>query len=119
MNKEIYYYNRKYPEYKITKISVNSEEHTIGKDYDYLSGIYANYDISCLAPIANEHFISLYSPYEDDEIYIHETTFKSELAFSYNLELLNQWRNDDIEHNIIQLKIRLKQLKEEKGDSNE
>lgn len=116
MNKEIFYYNRKYPEYEITKINVNSEEHIVGKDYKYLNGIYVNYDISCLVPSENEYFISLYSPYEDDDIYIYETTFKSELAFSYNLELLNQWRNSDIEHSINQLEKRLKQLK---GDSNE
>ena len=36
-----------------------------------ISGIYTNYDISCLMPSENEYYISLYNPYEDEEILIH------------------------------------------------
>jgi hypothetical protein len=58
-----------------------------------------------------EHFISLCSPYEDKEVYIHENTLRNELAFSYDKELLNNWRNDDIERTIYFLEKRLAKLK--------
>ena len=57
MSKEIYFYNRKYPEYEIIKIIVNDEELIISKDYKKISGIYTNYDISCLMPSENEYYI--------------------------------------------------------------
>ena len=53
MNKEMYFYNRKYPEHEIIKIIVNDEELIISKDYKRISGIYTNYDISCLMPSEN------------------------------------------------------------------
>lgn len=116
MNKKIYYYNRKYPEFDIKEITVNDEELLVRKDWQGLNGIIANYDICCMKPSEEEYFISLYSPYEDKEIYIHDTTLKSELAFSYNKELLQQWRNEDIECTIHKLEKRLKELKEGKSD---
>lgn len=116
MNKEMYFYNRKFPEREITKIIVNSEELLVWKDCKQLSGIYTNYYIACLMPSENEYYISLYSPYEDEEIYVHDNTFGHELIFSYNQELINEWRNEDIELEIHKLEKRLKELK---GDSNE
>lgn len=112
MNKEMYFYNRKYPEHEITKIIVNDAELIISKAYKRISGIYTNYDISCLMPSENEHYISLYNPYEDEEILIHENTFCNELAFSYNFDLINEWRNEDIKSEIHKLEKRLKALKD-------
>ncbi len=112
MKKVIYYYNRKYPEYDIEKIQVNDEEYLVRKDWKSLSGILANYDISCMLPSEDEHFISLYCPYEDKEMYIHDTTLGNELAFSYNKKLITQWRNEDIEYTIHKLEKRLNNLKE-------
>ena len=57
MNKEMYFYNRKYPEHKIEKIIVNSEELLVWKDYQQISGVYTNYDISCYMPSENEYYI--------------------------------------------------------------
>lgn len=112
MNKEMYFYNRKYPEHEITKIIVNSEELLVWKDYQIINAIYTNYDISCLMPSEIEHYISLYQPYEDEEIYIHENTFHNELVFCYNFNLINEWRNEDIKLEIHKLEKRLKQLKD-------
>ena len=111
MNKEIYFYNRKYPEHEIIKIIVNDEELIISKDYKRISGIYTNYDISCLMPSENEYYISLYNPYEDEEILIHENTFHNELVFCYNFDLINEWRNEDIKLEIHKLEKKLKELK--------
>lgn len=116
MKKIIYYYNRKYPEYDIEKIPVNYEEYLVGKEYKILHGIYANYDINYNCIRNQEYFISLYSPYEDKEIYSHDNSFGNELVFSYNKELIKQWRNEDIELLIHTLEKRLKCLK---GESNE
>jgi hypothetical protein len=113
MNKEMYFYNRKFPEYEITKIIVNSEELLVWKDYQEINGIYTNYDISCLIPSDTEHYISLYKPYEDDEIYVHENTFRNELIFSYNKELINEWRNEDIKLQIHKLEKRINILESE------
>ena len=117
MNKEMYFYNRKYPEHEIIKIIVNDEELIISKDYKRISGIYTNYDISCLMPSENEYYISLYNPYEDEEILIHENTFHNELVFCYNFDLINEWRIDDIKLEIHKLEKRLKALKD--SDINE
>ena len=117
MNKEMYFYNRKYPEHEIIKIIVNDEELIISKDYKRICGIYTNYDISCLMPSENEYYISLYNPYEDKEIFIHENTFHNELAFCYNFDLINEWRNGDIKFEIHKLEKRLKALKD--SDINE
>jgi uncharacterized lipoprotein YddW (UPF0748 family) len=114
MNKKIYYYNRKYPEFDIKEIIVNDEELLVRKDWQSLNGIISNYDICCMKPSEEEYFISLYSPYEDKEIYIHDTTIGNELAFSYNKKLLQQWRNEDIEYTIHKLTKRIKALKEGK-----
>lgn len=111
MKKIIYYYNRKYPEYDIEKIPVNDEEYLVRKGWKALNGIIANYDICCGQLSETENFISLYCPYEDKEMYIHDTTLGNELAFSYNKELITQWRNEDIEYTIHKLKKRLKKLK--------
>lgn len=116
MNKEMYFYNRKFPEYEITKIIVNSEELLVWKEYQQISAIHTNYDISCLIPSETEHYISLYQPYDDEEIYVHDNTFGNELIFSYNKELINEWRNEDIKTQINRLEERLKKLK---GGSNE
>lgn len=114
MNKEMYFYNRKYPEHKIEKIIVNSEELLVWKDYQQISAIYTNYDIACYMPSEYEHYISLYKPYEDDEIYSHDNSLGNELIFSYNQELINEWRNEDIKLEIHRLEKRLKKLKEVK-----
>lgn len=111
MKKTIYYYNRKYPEYAITEIPVNDEEFLVRSDWKSLSGVLANYDICCMRPCKEERFISLYSPYEDKDIYVHDTTLGNELIFSYNKELITQWREDDIEHTIHKLEKRLNNLK--------
>lgn len=113
MNKEMYFYNRKYPEYKIEKIIVNSEELLVWKDYQQISGVYTNYDINCYMPSENEYYISLYKPYEDDEIYSYDNAVGNELIFSYNQELINEWRNEDIKLEIHKLERRLKALKGE------
>lgn len=113
--KKIYYYNRKYPEFDITEIIVNDEELLVRKDWQGLNGIIANYDICCMKPSKEEYFISLYTPYEDEEIHIHDTTTGCELAFSYNKELLQQWRNEDIKSTIHKLEKRLKELKDSLG----
>lgn len=109
--KIIYYYNRKYPEYDIEKVPVNYEQFIVNKYDKFLDGIYVNYDISTMQKCDTEHFISLCSPYEDKEVYIHENTLRNELAFSYDKELLNNWRNDDIERTIYFLEKRLAKLK--------
>lgn len=120
MKKIIYYYNRKYPEYDIEKIPVNYEEYLLCKEHKTLNGVYANYDINCSCKCEQEYFISLYSPYEDKEIYSHDNTFGNELVFSYNKELIRQWRNEDIELLIHTLNKRLKYLKENIiGEENE
>ena len=111
MNKEMYFYNRKFPEYEITKIIVNSEDYLVSKDFKTLYAIHTNYDISCLIPSETEYYISLYQPYEDKEIYVHDNTFGNELIFSYNQELINEWRKEDIELQIHRLEERLKKLK--------
>ena len=110
MSREMYFYNRKFPEYEITKIIVNSEELLVWKDYQEISGIYTNYDISCYKPSETEHYILLHKPYEDVEIYVHENTFGNDLIFSYNKELINEWRNEDIELQIHKLEKRLNML---------
>lgn len=112
MNKIIYCYNRKYPEYDIEKIPVNYEEYLLCKGHKTLNGIYTNYDINCGCKCKQEYFVSLYSPYENEEIYSHDNTFGSELVFSYNKELIRQWRSEDIELLIYTLNKRLKCLKE-------
>ena len=66
----MYFYNRKYPEHEITKIIVNNEELLVWKDCKRISGIFTNYDICCLMPSEHEHYISLYNPYEDEEIFL-------------------------------------------------
>ena len=117
MRKIIFYYNRKYPEYDINKIPVNYEQFTINKYDKWLNGIYANYDICTMQTSKTEYFISLYSPYEDKDIYIHENTFNNELAFSYNKKLINEWRNEDISNTIHKLEERLKELKEKQNET--
>jgi len=112
MKKIIYYYTRKYPEYELEKIPVNDEEYLVRKGWKSLNGIIANYDICCMKKCDEEHFISLYSPYEDKEIYIHDDTFGNELVFSYNKKLITQWRNEDIDFTIHKLEKRLNNLKE-------
>ena len=111
MKKIMYYYNRKCPEYEIEKVPVNYEQYIVNKYDKVLDGIYANYDISSMQRCETEYFISLYSPYEDNEIYIHDTTLHNELAFSYNKELINEWRNEDINNTIHYLEKRLKRLR--------
>ncbi|MEI3498930.1 MAG: hypothetical protein V8Q71_00140 [Bacilli bacterium] len=113
MNKEMYFYSRKYPEHKIEKIIVNSEELLVWKDYKRISGVYTNYDIGFYISSKDEHYISLCKPYEDDEIYSHNNTLGNELIFSYNQELINEWRNEDIKLEIHKLERRLKALKGE------
>ena len=108
----MYYYNRKFPEYDMEKVPVNYEQFLVTKYDKVLDGIYANYDLSFQRTSNTEYFISLYSPYEDKDIYIHENTLKNELAFSYNKELLSEWRKEDIERNIYCLERRLKHLKD-------
>lgn len=107
----MYYYNRKYPEYDLEKVPVNDEQYIINSENKYLDGIYANYDISCMQRCEEEYFISLYSPYEDKEIYVHDTSLGNELVFSYNKELIKGWRDGDIENTIHKLEKRLNKLK--------
>lgn len=114
--KEMYFYSRKYPEYQIEKIIVNSEDYLVSKDSKTLYAIHTNYDISMLTIRETDCYIPLYQPYEDEEIYVHENTFGNELIFSYNQELINEWRNKDIKTLTHKLEERLKVLK---GGSNE
>lgn len=112
MKKKIYFYNRKYPEYDIKQIKVNDEEYLVRKGWKSLNGVIVNYDICCMKEIEEEHFISLYSPYEDKDIYIHDTTLGSELVFSYNKKIIEQWRKEDIEFLKHKLEKRIKLLEE-------
>ena len=113
MKKVMYYYNRKYPEYELEKVPVSDEEYLIRKGWKILNGIIANYDICNMRKCEEEHFITLYSTY-DEEIYIHDNTFGNELVFSHNKERITQWRNEDIENTIHKLEERLNNLKENK-----
>ena len=109
--KEIYSYIRQYPEIEIKKIMVNSEEFVVGEDYKYLNGIYINFDVSNYIEIEDEMYVRLYAPYEDENIYVYDNSLGNQILFSYNLDLIKEWRNEDIERIQNRLEERLNKLK--------
>lgn len=112
--KTIYCYNRKYPEGELKKIKVNSEQFIVGKNYKYLDGIFANYDINLNSSKSEiEFFYSLCNYYDEEKIYSYQNTLGNEIIFSYDLKLIKQWRNKDINKTIETLEKRLDELKEE------
>lgn len=115
--KEIYSYIRQYPEIEIQKIMVNSEEFVVGEDYKYLNGIYINYDINNYTEIEDEMYVHLYAPYEDENIYVYDNSYGNQILFSYNLDLIKERRNEDIERISNKLEERLNKLK--RGLDNE
>ena len=109
--KKIYFYNRKYPEYEIKEIKVKDEQYYVNSRNKVLSGIYAKYDINCYCKSETEHLISLCQPYEDEGIYVHDIgEINRELVFSYNLDTLKEWREEDIDNTIHKLENRLRKL---------
>lgn len=111
--KKIYSYIKQYPEVEIKKIIVNSEEFVVGKDYKYLNGIYINYDINNYTEIEDEMYVRLYAPYEDENIYVYDNSYGNQILFSYNLDLIKERRNEDIERISNKLEERLNELKRE------
>lgn len=110
--KTIYCYNRKYPEGELKKIKVNSEQFIVGKNYKCLDGIFTNYDINLNSSKSEiEFFYSLCNYYDEEKIYSYQNTLGNEIIFSYDLKLIKQWRNKDINKTIETLEKRLKELK--------
>lgn len=113
--KEIYFYVEQYPEFEIEKIIVNSEEFVVCKDYKYLNGIYINYDINTYQKTEDEKYVHLYTPYEG--IYAYDNIHGNQVLFSYNLDLIKEWRNEDIKRVSNRLEERLNKLNGYKNKS--
>ena len=114
--KKIYYYNRKYPEFGIKGIEVKDEEYQVNSKDKWLVGIYSDYDIEwCHTVEGAAYFISLYSPYNEEGIYVHDNTVGNELVFSYDLDKIIDWINGDIEIQEAKLRIRLERLEIKKN----
>lgn len=110
--KKIYYYNQRYPEYGIKQVEVKDELYLIGKDIKALEYIVVDYNIE-LDRKAEYIWISVYSPYEDEEIYVHDNNegFNAHYIMSYNKEKLLEWWKDNFNNQKELLEERLEKFK--------
>lgn len=113
--KKIYYYNKTYPEYGLQELEVKDELYLVGKDIKVLQYIAVDYDIHTDKK-AEDMWINIYAPYEDEEIYQYDCNggIGSHYIMSYNKEKINDWYKDDFNSKKKYLEERLKRFEVEK-----
>ncbi len=111
-NKILYYYNRKMPD-KLNKVEVIDILYLTGKNIKSIQYVVTKYNIEYARKKTKEdYWFSVYTPYEDEEIFVHEGQFFTFEA-SFNKEKITKRFEEQRKYKIKDLEQYLKQLKGE------
>ena len=116
-NKEIYYYNPKYPEYGIETLPITYIQWLSTSTNDdaprYIHGIGSDVNIETGQKETYGCYYSLYNPYtEDDDMFVHDLPGNRERILSFNREKLVEWWREDVRTQYNIMKKRLEDLEE-------
>ena len=116
-NKEIYYYNPKYPEYGIEALPITYIQWLSTSTNDdaprYIHGIGSDVNIETGQKETYGCYYSLYNPYtEDDDMFVHDLPGNRERILSFNREKLVEWWREDVRTQYNIMKKRLEDLEE-------
>lgn len=107
--KKIYYYGN--PIYGLNELEVKDELYLKGESIEpVLEYIVSDYDIE-MRKFAENRWISVYAPYNDEEIYVHDTMFGKHIIMSYNKEKITEWYKEALEEKRKSLNKELEELK--------
>lgn len=115
-NKEIYYYNPKYPEYGIETLPIDDVamiSYSAMGEKKCLHSVYSKYDIETGQELDWTRGYTLYCPYEeDDDMYMYDLPGNRERILSFNREKLEEWWYEDVKTRYNIMKKRLEDLEE-------
>lgn len=112
--KKVYYFNRLYPEYGIKEIQIKDILYLVGKKIKIIEYLIADYDIEMECK-DNDRWISVYCPYEDEEILVHDNSrskYGNDIIMSFNKEKIEQWYKNCYDVQYKKIKDRLKRFEE-------
>lgn len=115
-NKEMYYYNPKYPEFGISVLPIDDIaeiSYSVMGDKKYLHSVYSKYDIETGLELDWTRGYTLYCPYEeDDDMFMYDLPGNRERILSFNREKLVEWWREDLRVTKNKLVMRLKDVEE-------
>lgn len=116
-NKEIYYYNPKYPEYGISVLPIEYIEWiSTSTNEEAWKRIYAIGSKVSIETGDVESYINhytVYNPYtEDEDVFVHDLPGNRERILSFNREKLVEWWREDVRTQYNIMKRRLEDLEE-------
>lgn len=115
-NKEMYYYNPKYPEFGISVLPIDDIaeiSYSVMGDKKHLHSVYSKIDIENGQELDWTRGYTLYCPYEEDEdMYMYDLPGNRERILSFNREKLVEWWREDLRVTKNKLVMRLKDVEE-------
>lgn len=112
MNKKIYYYNQKYPEFGIKDFIVKDELKLIGNGIEILEFLVTDYNLEQEKIEENDCWISAHSTYDDSEILEHDRSIGGKCILSYNYEKLQRELRKQLKIKEKELEKKLTMIKE-------